>query len=107
MAKRNGNAAVPKSKNRQGKPRLLNYLLLFISLAVIVYFLGNYHYIRTSDRTLVIHKLHFGFQDTYLDIRKWSTLDLYYHAEVEQAIRKTGGQKLLNQIKSSLTQVEE
>jgi hypothetical protein len=107
MAKRNVHSAGPNSKKRLPKTGFANFLLLFISLAIILYFLGSYHFLRTPIRTMVIPKLHFGFQATFLDLRKWSTLDLYYHIEVEQAIRATGGQHLLNQIKNSLTQVDE
>lgn len=99
MAKKKKNSAEPKSKKSRNKYRLLNYIMLSISLLVIIYYLDSYHFIRTSDRTLVIQKNHFGFQDTYVDIRKWSVLDLFYHAEVERAILKAGGQKLLTQVK--------
>jgi hypothetical protein len=107
MAKRKANSAGSKSKKIKSTYRLLQLIIIVISIAVIIYFLGNYHFIRTPYRILVIHKLHFGFQNTYLDLRNWSTLDLFYHTEVEQAIRKTGGQNLLDQIKKSLNHVDE
>ncbi|MFB3897839.1 MAG: hypothetical protein ACE14V_16230 [bacterium] len=102
-----GNAAESKPKKQHTKHRLLNFVILFISLAVIVYLLGSFHYIKATDNIWVIHKEQFGFQNTYLDIRKWSSLDLFYHPEIVRAIKKDGGETLLNQIKKGLTQVDE
>ncbi|MDI6782534.1 MAG: hypothetical protein QME64_00370 [bacterium] len=86
--------------------KLIHLGLIVVSLVVILYFLGNYHFIRTSKRTVVVRKLHFGFPDTYVDMRKWSPLDLFYHGEVQKAIINHGGEKLLNQIQQGLTKVD-
>jgi hypothetical protein len=94
------------SERKKGKKtrKLLQVVLLLISLTAIIYFLGNYHFIRTSERTYVIPKLHFSFRDTSVDMRKWSPLDLFYHTEVEKAIIKNGGERLRKQIQQELSE---
>lgn len=107
MAKKSSDNSGKKSNKSRSKNQILQFFLLVISLTLIIYFLGTYHFIRTSNDTLVIRKLHFGFEDTYVDMRKWSTLDLFYHSEVEKAILKNSGQKILNRIKNTLNNAED
>jgi hypothetical protein len=107
MAKKKSAGANQKQAGRRRGFKFVYLLIWLISFAVIINLFGNYYFIRTSERILVIPKLHFGFRDSYIDMRKWSGIDLFYHAEVEQAIIKQGGKKLLNQIQQGLTQVEQ
>ena len=105
MAKRKAHGSERKKRKKSSK--LFQLLLLLVSLTMIGYFLGNYHFIRTPEQTMAIRKLHFSFYDTYVDMRKWSPLDLFYHGEVQKAIIKNGGEQLLNQIQQGLTTGEQ
>ncbi|MCX7919586.1 MAG: hypothetical protein N3A72_08280 [bacterium] len=87
--------------------RLIAPLIVLLSATVIVYILGSYHFLQTNAKMYVVRKVHFGFKDTYVDMRKWSALDLFYHPEIKQAIIKVGGQNLLTQLEQTFSQVEE
>ena len=53
---------------------------------IIFFFFGFFMIIQGPGGTGIAKKPHFGFQDTFVDIRTWSPLHCYAHPGVREAV---------------------
>ena len=62
--------------------------ILAVLAGVGIWFLGAYRVVHTKNGIHLIHKSHWGLDQSYVDTRKWTLLDYVKNAELTQELGK-------------------
>ena len=77
--------------------RLFVFVLLLAGWALAA---SSLHVVRTPEKFIVIPKNRIHYQETYVDVRNWTSDDLSTHSGIVDRLRQTGKSEVVDRIEA-------